>query len=206
MAAGAAASSFGGAALTGGDISTAAVMISPGHASKKQKTFVAPTLSAFEVVQAAYAMPFGTSSGAQTENVIPSQLPSVGVVLPSYGVSSVTEPVPQASTTAAVSCTMPPPTLTTAVTLTASLIPIPLVSSVAPSSLFDSPLSIFSVADKEVPTVHVTQEATSVGGAAASDAGGSSSGIADDGARLVDDLYLPTINWDPNARDKRFQP
>ncbi|KAJ0704984.1 hypothetical protein HanPI659440_Chr14g0568591 [Helianthus annuus] len=32
---------------------------------------------------------------------------------------------------------------------------------------------------------------------------GSNSGIADDGARLGDDLYLPTINWDPNTQDKR---
>ncbi|MFS8021902.1 hypothetical protein Hanom_Chr16g01432951 [Helianthus anomalus] len=38
------------------------------------------------------------------------------------------------------------------------------------------------------------------------DAGGSSSEIADDGARLGDDLYLPTINWDPNVQDKHYQP
>ncbi|KAF5760230.1 hypothetical protein HanXRQr2_Chr16g0750991 [Helianthus annuus] len=206
MAVGAAASSVGGTTVTRGDISTTAAMISPGPAPKKWKTFVAPTLSAFEAVQAAYALPLGTSSGAQTKNVTPTQLPSVGVVLPSSGVSSVTELIPQASDTAAVSCTMPPLTLTTAVAVTTSPVSIPLTSSVAPSSLFDSPLSIFSVAAKEIPAVHVTQEATSAGGAAARDAGGSSSGIADDGACLVDDLYLPTINWDPSARDKRFQP
>ncbi|KAJ0678027.1 hypothetical protein HanOQP8_Chr12g0443261 [Helianthus annuus] len=47
MASGAAASSVGGTALTGGDISTPVAMISPGPISKKGKTFVAPTLSAF---------------------------------------------------------------------------------------------------------------------------------------------------------------
>ncbi|KAF5803346.1 hypothetical protein HanXRQr2_Chr06g0270201 [Helianthus annuus] len=101
---------------------------------------------------------------------------------------------------------MPPPTLTAAVTVTASPVSTPLTSSVAPSSLFESPLSIFSSAEKEVPAVPIVKEATSAGDATVSDAGGSSSGIADDGTRLVDDLYLPTISWDPNARDKRFQP
>ncbi|MFS8007046.1 hypothetical protein Hanom_Chr14g01256341 [Helianthus anomalus] len=57
-----------------------------------------------------------------------------------------------------------------------------------------------------MPTVSAVHKATSAGGTAASDAGGSSSGIADDGARLGDDLYLPTINWDPNMQDKRYQP
>ncbi|KAJ0515378.1 hypothetical protein HanHA300_Chr10g0379921 [Helianthus annuus] len=60
MAAGAAASSVGGTSLTRGDLSTTAAMTSPGPAPKKRKTFVAPTLSAFEAVQAAYALPFGT--------------------------------------------------------------------------------------------------------------------------------------------------
>ncbi|KAJ0806330.1 hypothetical protein HanPI659440_Chr02g0088271 [Helianthus annuus] len=206
MASGAAASSVGGTALTRGDTSTPVAMISPGPISKKRKTFVPPSLSAFEAVQAAYALPLGTSIGAQAENVTSTQLSYAGVVLPSSNVSSVTGPIPQVGATAAVSCAMPPPTPTTAVTVTAGPVSISLTSSVAPSSLFDSPLSIFSIADKETPAVHVTQEATSAGGAAANDAGGSSSGIADDGTRLVDDLYLPTISWDPNARDKRFQP
>ncbi|MFS8016259.1 hypothetical protein Hanom_Chr15g01366431 [Helianthus anomalus] len=39
-----------------------------------------------------------------------------------------------------------------------------------------------------------------------SDAGGSNNRIADDVARLGDDLYPPTINWDPNVPDKRYQP
>ncbi|MFS7889422.1 hypothetical protein Hanom_Chr00s000004g01606861 [Helianthus anomalus] len=72
--------------------------------------------------------------------------------------------------------------------------------------MFDSPLSIPSAADSGAPIVSTTQEATSVGGTSASDVGGSSSGIADDGARLIDDLFLPTVSWDPNARDKHYQP
>ncbi|KAM0021872.1 hypothetical protein Hdeb2414_s0023g00622111 [Helianthus debilis subsp. tardiflorus] len=133
-------------------------------------------------------------------------MPYAGVVLSRSNVSSVAEPMPQVGATATISCTMPPPTPTTTVTVTAGPVSMSLTSSVAPSSLFDSPLSVFSIADKEMHAAHVTQQATSAGGVAVSDAGGSSSGIADDGTRLVDDLYLPTISWDPNARDKRFQP
>ena len=58
MAAGAAASSIGGTALTRGDVPATAVITSPVQ-SKKRKTFVAPTLSAFEAVQVAYALPLG---------------------------------------------------------------------------------------------------------------------------------------------------
>ncbi|MFS8027367.1 hypothetical protein Hanom_Chr16g01497911 [Helianthus anomalus] len=95
---------------------------------------------------------------------------------------------------------------TAAVTVTTSPVSTPLPSRITPSSLFDSPLSIFTVTEKEMPAVSLVHEATSAGGAASSDAGGSSSGIADDGVRLGDDLYLPTINWDPNVQDKRYQP
>ncbi|KAJ0534603.1 hypothetical protein HanIR_Chr09g0421591 [Helianthus annuus] len=148
----------------------------------------------------------GTNGGAQAENVIPTPLPSAGVVLPLAGSSSLPEFITQASVTAAVSCAMSPPTLTAAVTVTASPVSTPLTSSVAPSSLFDSPLSIFSVTKKEMPAVSLAHEATSAGDHAAGDTRGSSSGIAEDGARLGDDLYLPTINWDPNTRDKCYQP
>ncbi|MFS7915266.1 hypothetical protein Hanom_Chr02g00163251 [Helianthus anomalus] len=101
---------------------------------------------------------------------------------------------------------MSPPMPTAVVAVTTSPVSTPLLSSVTPSSLFDSPFSIFSATEKEMPTVSVVHDATSAGGTATSDAGGSSSGIADDGARLGDELYLPTINWDPNVQDKRYQP
>ncbi|KAJ0607799.1 hypothetical protein HanLR1_Chr03g0094311 [Helianthus annuus] len=59
MAAGAATSSAGGTAFTRGDASATAEMTSPTHVAKKRKTFVAPTLTAFEAVQAVYALPLG---------------------------------------------------------------------------------------------------------------------------------------------------
>ncbi|KAJ0927059.1 hypothetical protein HanRHA438_Chr04g0178401 [Helianthus annuus] len=205
MAAGVAASSIGGTSFPGGDAPATAVITSPVHASKKRKTFIAPTLSVFQAVQAAYALPLCISSETQTENVIPTPVSSVGVTLPSSGTGSATEPITQASVTAVISCTMPPPTPTASVIVTADPVSTPRTSSIDPS-MFDSPLSIFSAANKEAPAVSAAQEATSVGGASTSDAGGSSSGIADYGARLIDDLFLPTVSWDPNARDKRYQP
>ncbi|MFS7947574.1 hypothetical protein Hanom_Chr06g00549871 [Helianthus anomalus] len=59
---------------------------------------------------------------------------------------------------------------------------------------------------KETPTVFAAHEATSIKDPVVSDVGGSSSGIVDDEACLGDDLYLPTINWDPNMQDKCYQP
>ncbi|KAJ0439136.1 hypothetical protein HanHA300_Chr16g0621911 [Helianthus annuus] len=118
---------------------------------------------------------------------------------------SLSELITQASA-AAVSLSMPPPMPTTAVAVITSPVSTPLPSSVTPTSLFDSPFSVFSATGKEMPTVSSVHEATSVRDTAVSDAGGSSSGIVDDGARLGDDLYLPTINWDPNVQDKHYQP
>ncbi|MFS7913172.1 hypothetical protein Hanom_Chr02g00138701 [Helianthus anomalus] len=106
----------------------------------------------------------------------------------------------------AVSCPMPPPMPTAVVAVTTSLVSTPLPSSVIPSTLFYSPLSVFSTSEKETPTVFAAHEATNTQDATLSDVGGSSSGIADDGARLGDDLYLPTINWDPTMQDKWYQP
>ncbi|MFS7947583.1 hypothetical protein Hanom_Chr06g00549971 [Helianthus anomalus] len=83
---------------------------------------------------------------------------------------------------------MPPPMPTTVVAVTTSSVSTPLPSS------------------KETPTIFAAHEETSIKDATVSDAGGSSSGIADDGARLGDDMYLPTINWDPNMQDKCYQP
>ncbi|MFS8029890.1 hypothetical protein Hanom_Chr17g01527641 [Helianthus anomalus] len=139
------------------------------------------------------------------EGVTPDLLPSVGVTLPSVGSGSLSELILQACVSHAASCAMPPSMLNTAVTMTASPISAPLNFGVTPTSLFESPISTFSVTEKEMPVVPLAQEATSAGGDVAGDARGSSSGIADDGARLGDDLYLPTINWDPNTQDKHYQ-
>ncbi|MFS7907352.1 hypothetical protein Hanom_Chr01g00070311 [Helianthus anomalus] len=119
--------------FTRGDTSAAIDITSPTHVTKKRK-FVAPTLTAFEAVQAAYALPLGVTSGAQ-EGVTPASLPSVGVTLPSVGSGSLSELVPQAGVTHAASCAMPPPMLTAVVTMTASPISAPPTFSVTPSSL-----------------------------------------------------------------------
>ncbi|KAJ0796951.1 hypothetical protein HanPI659440_Chr04g0168261 [Helianthus annuus] len=59
MAARAATSFAGGVASTRGDTPVATELTSPTHVAKKRKTFIAPTLTAFEAVQAAYALPLG---------------------------------------------------------------------------------------------------------------------------------------------------
>ncbi|MFS8004660.1 hypothetical protein Hanom_Chr13g01228441 [Helianthus anomalus] len=107
---------------------------------------------------------------------------------------------------AAVSSLILPPVFTAAVAVTTNLVSTPLPSSVIPTSLFDSPLSVFSTSEKEMPTVSAAHEATSARDTVVSDAGGSSSGIVDDGTRLGNDLYLPTINWDLIVQNKRYKP
>ncbi|KAM0038079.1 hypothetical protein Hdeb2414_s0013g00410671 [Helianthus debilis subsp. tardiflorus] len=101
---------------------------------------------------------------------------------------------------------MLPPVFTTAMVMTPNPVSTPLSSSATPISLLDSPFGVFSASEKEVLTTSVAGESTSTRDATASDAGGSRSGFVDDGARLGDDLYLPTICWDPNVQDKRYQP
>ncbi|MFS7964540.1 hypothetical protein Hanom_Chr08g00751551 [Helianthus anomalus] len=146
------------------------------------------------------------TAGVRIENVSSAPLTSVGTIPSAAGKPSLSDLISQASTTTAVSCPMPPPMPTVVVAVTTSSVSTPLPLSVAPSSLFNSPLSVFSATEKETPMIFAAHETTSTQDAAISNAGGSSSGIADDGARLGDDLYLPTINWDPNMQDKRNQP
>ncbi|MFS7908864.1 hypothetical protein Hanom_Chr01g00088061 [Helianthus anomalus] len=57
VAAGVVASSVGETPSPVGDAPASIVITSPVHASKKRKTFVSPTLSAFQAVQTAYALP-----------------------------------------------------------------------------------------------------------------------------------------------------
>ncbi|KAJ0902152.1 hypothetical protein HanPSC8_Chr08g0333661 [Helianthus annuus] len=192
-------------ACVGRDIPLAANMTSPGRALKRRKTFFVPTLSAFEAVQAAHAFPTGTSAGVPPRVVAPTLVSTAALSVPSSSVSVSTNSKTPASTTAAISCAMPLPTPTLSVAVTVDPIATPRTCGVD-TSLFDSPIGIFSDAGKDVAAVSVAQEVTSLGGAAASEAGESSSGIADDGVRLIDDLFLPTVRWDPNAQDKRYQP
>ncbi|MFS7945764.1 hypothetical protein Hanom_Chr06g00527981 [Helianthus anomalus] len=151
MAAGAASSSVGVTIPAGSAAVTAAELTSPTYVLKKRKTFTVPALTAFEAMQAAYALPIGSTAGVQTEGVSPAPLTSVGIVPSVAGETSFSELIFQTSVTAAVSCTMPPPLPTTAVTMTTSPVSTPLPSSVTPSSLFDSPLGNVSTPGKEMP-------------------------------------------------------
>ncbi|MFS7963276.1 hypothetical protein Hanom_Chr08g00736221 [Helianthus anomalus] len=199
MAVGTSASSASVTTSTG----SVAEQTSPTHVLKKRQ--VVPALTAFEAIQAAHIIPTGLTVGVHVENVLSAPLASMGTIPSATGESSLLNLISQASATPTVSCPMPPPMPAIVVVVTTSPVSTPLPSSVIPSTLFDSPLSIFSPSEKETPTVFAAHEATSTQDAALSDAGGSSSGIADDGAHLGDDLYLPTINWDPNMQDKRYQ-
>ncbi|MFS8034402.1 hypothetical protein Hanom_Chr17g01580751 [Helianthus anomalus] len=58
MATSASPSTAGAAAFTRGDTSAAIDITSPTHVTKKQK-FIAPTLTAFEAVQAAHTLTIG---------------------------------------------------------------------------------------------------------------------------------------------------
>ncbi|KAF5815926.1 hypothetical protein HanXRQr2_Chr03g0128641 [Helianthus annuus] len=188
MAAGAATSSVGVTAPSGSAAVTAAELTSPTRALKKRKTFTVPALIAFEAMQVAYALPLGSTVGVQVEDVSSSLLASVDTMPSATSGPGLSELIFQASVTANVSCTLPPHMPTTAMAMTTSPVFTSLPSSIPPSSLFDSPFSVFSATGKETPTVLATHEATSAGDTAVSDAGGSSSGIANDGARLGDDL------------------
>ncbi|MFS7986817.1 hypothetical protein Hanom_Chr11g01014661 [Helianthus anomalus] len=151
-------------------------------------------------MKTAYALPFGSTAGVQIEGVPTGYCPID--ICGDYTVRCWRNQPFKAYISGqhyrAISCTMPLPMPTTAVIVTTSLVSTPLPSSVTPSSLFDSPFGNISATEKEMTTVSAAHEATIIMDAAKSDAGGSSSGITDDGARLGDDLYLPTINWDPN--------
>ncbi|KAM0046556.1 hypothetical protein Hdeb2414_s0009g00317791 [Helianthus debilis subsp. tardiflorus] len=146
----------------------------------------------------------GSTAEVQVEGVSSAPLTSMDVMFSATSGPSLSELISQESA-AAISSSMSPLVFTTAVTVTTSPVSTPLSSNVIPTSLFDFPIGVLSVSEKEMPAASAAHEATSARDTAVSDAGGSSSGIVDDGARLGDDLYPPTINWDPNVQDKRYQ-
>ncbi|KAJ0570375.1 hypothetical protein HanHA300_Chr05g0177301 [Helianthus annuus] len=187
----------------GRDVPLIADLTSPSR--KKRKIFVAPTLSAFKAVQAACAFSPGTSVGVSSGVVMPTIVPTVALSCPGTSVSMSTGPKSSASVTPAVSCVMPLPVPTLSVALTVD--PLSSLRSGGPGGpdtpLIDSPKGIFANVDKNAATASAAQEVTSMGGG---DTRGSSSGITDDGVRLIDDLFIPTVRWDPHAQDKRYQP
>ncbi|KAJ0594565.1 hypothetical protein HanHA300_Chr03g0109931 [Helianthus annuus] len=107
-----------------------------------------------------------------------------------------------ASFAPAVSCVMPIPSSTVSIAVTSEPLS-SLRSGGLDTVLSDSPKDIFAGFDTNAAATSTAHEATSVGGG---DNRASSSGIADDGARLIDDLFIPTVCWDPHAQDKRYQP
>ncbi|MFS7956831.1 hypothetical protein Hanom_Chr07g00659191 [Helianthus anomalus] len=175
MAAGAATSAVtGGVSVPVGSVVVidAAELASPTRVSKKCR--IVPALTTFEAIQAAYAMPTGSTAGVQVEDVSSAPLTSVEIVPSAVSEPSLSDLISQSSVAAAVSYPILLPMPTTAVVVTTSPVSTPLPSSVTPTSLFDSPFSVFSAAGKEMPTVFAAHEATSTGDTAVSDAGGSS--------------------------------
>ncbi|KAJ0743834.1 hypothetical protein HanPI659440_Chr10g0380551 [Helianthus annuus] len=159
-----------------------------------------PPLTSFQAIKAAHALPVGSFAETQVGGGS-----SGAIVSSAAGGQSLSELIYQASAVA-VSSSMLPPVFTTVVVVTPSPVTTPLFSSATPVSLFDSPVGIFSASEREMPTTSVAGESTSAKDATVSDTVGSNGGIVDDGACLADDLYLPTICWDPYAQDKYYQP
>ncbi|KAJ0587700.1 hypothetical protein HanIR_Chr04g0166191 [Helianthus annuus] len=175
----------GGVAVT----SAAAELVSPTRVSKKHK--IIPTLTAYQAVQAAYAMPIGSTAGVQVEGVSSAPLTSVDAMPSATSGPRLSELISKASA-ATVSCSMPPPMPTTVVAVTTSPVSTPLPSSVTPTSPFDSPFSVFSASEKEMPTVSAAHEATSAGDTAAED----------DLKRVTANLAEERILWACDIADK----
>ncbi|KAF5810866.1 hypothetical protein HanRHA438_Chr04g0184331 [Helianthus annuus] len=110
-------------------------------------------------------------------------LTSGNVMSSAAGGPSLSDLISQASAVA-VSSSMPPPVFTAVV----------------------SPIGVSAASEKKMPATSIAGETTSARDVTVSDTRGSSSGFLDDGAHLSDDLYLPTIYWDPNVQDKLYQP
>ncbi|KAF5817862.1 hypothetical protein HanXRQr2_Chr02g0057991 [Helianthus annuus] len=144
----------------------------------------------------------GTSVGVSAGVAIPTLVPSVGLSCPGTSVSMSPAPKSLASVTAAVSCVMPLPIPTLSVAVTVDPLS-SLRTDGLDTPVIDSPRGIFADLDKDAVTVSAAQEVTSMGGG---ETRGSSSGIADDGVRLIDDLFIPTVRWDPHAQDRRYHP
>ncbi|KAJ0554071.1 hypothetical protein HanRHA438_Chr08g0357821 [Helianthus annuus] len=179
------------------EVSLASDLTSPGRVSKKRKIFVAPTLSAFQAVQAACTF-VGISSGVVTATVVST----VAASCTGSNVSMSVGPQVSASFAPAVSCVMPIPSSTVSIAVTSEPLS-SLRSGGLDTVLPDPPKDMFAGFDTNAAAASTAHEATSVGGG---DNRASSSGIADDGARLIDDLFIPTVCWDPHAQDKRYQP
>ncbi|MFS7997094.1 hypothetical protein Hanom_Chr12g01137691 [Helianthus anomalus] len=166
-----------------------------------------PPLTSFQAIKAAHALPAGSFAEAQVEGVSSMPLTSRDVVSCAAGEQSLplADLISQASVIA-ISSSLPLPLFTTSVVMTPGTVTTPLFSSAKSLSLFDYPVGYFFVYRKEMPTTSADGESASARDTTVSDTGGSSSGFVDDGTHLTDDLYLPTICWDPYAQDNHYQP
>ncbi|MFS7961149.1 hypothetical protein Hanom_Chr08g00711411 [Helianthus anomalus] len=194
------------AALEGATVTSAPTsLVSPKHAPKRRRMM--PPLTAFQAIKGAHALPAGSFSETQVGGGSSMPLSSGEIVSSAAGGQSLplADLISRASVVA-VSSSLPSPLFTSAVVATPSSVTTLLFSSSSPVSLFHSPVGICSASEKEMPTTSVAGESTSGRDVTVSDTGGSSGGFVDDKARLADDLYLPTICWDPYAQDKRYQP
>ncbi|KAJ0571601.1 hypothetical protein HanHA300_Chr05g0191981 [Helianthus annuus] len=135
------------------------------------------------------------SSGVVTSTIVST----IAASCPGNNASMSMGPQSLSSVAPAVSCVMPLPGPAASVAVSVE----PLRSGGLDTVLLDSPKDIFAGVETNAAATLTAHEATSMGGG---DNRASSSGIADDGARLIDDLFIPTVCWDPHAQDKRYQP
>ncbi|MFS7915267.1 hypothetical protein Hanom_Chr02g00163261 [Helianthus anomalus] len=70
---------------------SAAELASPTHVSKKRKSVTVPALTAFEAMQATYALPLGTTTGMRVENVTPAPAISEGIIPSAASETSLSE-------------------------------------------------------------------------------------------------------------------
>ncbi|MFS7921711.1 hypothetical protein Hanom_Chr03g00240121 [Helianthus anomalus] len=190
-----------GAAVT----STPTSLVSPQHAPKWRRMM--PPLTAFQATKATHTLHAGSFVEAQVEGGSSMSLSSSQFVPSAAGGQSVplADLISQASVVA-VSYSLPPPLFTIVVVMIPSSVTTPLFPSSTPVYLFDSLVGDFFVSRKEMPTTSTAGKSTSAKDTTVSDTGGSSGCFVDDGARLSDDLHLPTVCWDPYAQDKCYQP
>ncbi|KAF5804791.1 hypothetical protein HanRHA438_Chr05g0211161 [Helianthus annuus] len=172
--------------------SALAILVSPTHAPKRRRMM--PPLTTFQGTKAAQALMLVSLVEAQVESGSSMPLTS-GEIVPSAagGQSIPLEDLISQVSVVSVRSSLPPPLFTTAVVMTPGSVTTPLFSSSTPVSMFDSSVGDFFVSGKEMPTTSAAGESTSAKDTTVSDTGGSSGAFAKNGARLSDDLYLPTV-------------
>ncbi|MFS7960188.1 hypothetical protein Hanom_Chr08g00700251 [Helianthus anomalus] len=184
-------------------VTSAPNVVSPRPVPKRRK--IMPSLSTFQANKGAQPLHADSLSEAQVESGSSMPLTSEEIVTSSAGGQSVplADLISQASAFP-IGSSMPLPLFTTFVIMMPNPVTTSLFSSSTPVSVFDSPIGDFPVSGKEMPTTSAGGKSTSAKYTTVSDVGGSCGTFAEDGVHLFDDLYLPTVCWDPYAQDKRY--